>query len=122
VRALQAHVREHHETRNGDLELLADSHITFWILLAEGSGNLAYQLVLNTVRKSHAHLTEGLVGIMGDTLRDATPLVAIVAAVERRDEPAARNAAQEAISQRTQILLQGLAEAKRSRRAAAQAS
>ena len=63
--------------------------IRFWGTLAQGSGNIAYQLAFNTLRRTYEQIRPLLVGVLEAELRDVASYRAIARAVERGDGAAA---------------------------------
>lgn len=57
----------------------------FWELLVEGSGNIAYRLALNSLRKTYSHIWSLLTEMLADDFHDLTAFEHIVEAVQQRD-------------------------------------
>jgi GntR family transcriptional repressor for pyruvate dehydrogenase complex len=79
--------------REDDLDALQDLSLQFWDVLVRGSVNIAYELAFNTLRTTYDKIRVALVHVMADENRDLVRMKAIVDAVARRDEAAARKAA-----------------------------
>jgi GntR family transcriptional regulator, transcriptional repressor for pyruvate dehydrogenase complex len=80
-------------TRQDDLHALQSLALQFWGVLALGSGNIAYQLVFNSLRDTYQHLRELLVEVLGAELRDLPAYKAIAEAVQRGDDLSAATVA-----------------------------
>ena len=78
----------HHHTHT--LQVLS---LQLWDALVRGSGNIAYELAFNTLRETYEDLRGALVQVLADEVRDVAGHRAIVEAVRRRDQGAAREAA-----------------------------
>jgi DNA-binding FadR family transcriptional regulator len=100
---------ERMETAAGDLEHLQTLSLEFWDELVGGSGNIAYQLAFNTLRETYDRIRVALVHVMADEVADFASHRAIAAAVQRRDEVAAEQAAAGLIEHGTRRVLELIA-------------
>jgi DNA-binding FadR family transcriptional regulator len=82
--------RMRHDKR--DLRALQAHALTFWKLLVENSGNIAFRLAFNSMNKTYAHVREVLASVLEGEFRDAANLSAIAVAVRKGDAEAARRA------------------------------
>lgn len=81
----------------GDKELAAlQLHsLELWELLAQGSGNIAYRLAFNTLRRTYEQLLDVLRIPLAEELRQVEPCAELVAAVAAGDAPRARELARD---------------------------
>jgi DNA-binding FadR family transcriptional regulator len=75
-----------------DVEVLQNLSLQFWLALTSASGNLAYQLALNTLRDAMLAMP-GLASARANELRDLRGYRAIAEAVRKKDGAAAARAA-----------------------------
>lgn len=87
------HVIEQMQAAHDDPEALQVLSLQLWDALVRGSGNIAYELAFNTLRETYEDLRGALVQVLADEVRDVAGHRAIVQAVRRRDQSAAREAA-----------------------------
>lgn len=57
----------------------------FWELLVKGSGNIAFQLALNSLRKTYSHIWGLLTEMLADDFHDLAAFEQIAEAVQQRD-------------------------------------
>lgn len=57
----------------------------FWELLVDASGNIAYRLALNSLRKTYSHIWGLLTDMLSDDFHDLTAFEQIVDAIQQRD-------------------------------------
>jgi GntR family transcriptional repressor for pyruvate dehydrogenase complex len=77
-----------------DLDQLAALDVEFWDALVEGSGNIAYRLAYNGLRRTYEPITGLLQATFAEELRDQPGRQVIGAAIAAGDGPAAAAAAQ----------------------------
>ena len=77
-----------------DLEALSALDLQLWDTLVEGSGNLAYRLAFNSLRRTYEPITGLLRETFAEELRDHAGRAVISAAVAAGDGPAAAAATQ----------------------------
>ena len=92
--------------REDDLDALQELSLDFWDVLVRGSANIAYQLAFNTMRTTYDKIKVALVQVMADENRDLARMKAIVDAVARKDENAARKAAAALVEHGTASVLE----------------
>ena len=80
-------------SRPDDLPALQSLALQFWDVLVEGSDNIAYQLVFNSLREAYERLRELLVEVLGAEMRDLAAYRAIAEAVQRQDDLSAATVA-----------------------------
>jgi DNA-binding FadR family transcriptional regulator len=93
---------------NGDLETLEREASEFWLVLVEGSDNLAYRLAYNTLRDSYARLRELLRQALAEEHRDLASYRALAQAVRRGDTAKAERRAAELVRRGTEQILEVL--------------
>ncbi|KAA3608978.1 MAG: FadR family transcriptional regulator [Planctomycetota bacterium] len=81
----------------------------FWDLLARGSGNIAYQLANNTLRKTYEKIRHVLTELMRDELLDHKSHQAIAEAIFRGDDLSAKHVTRGLLEKGTSRMLQFLA-------------
>jgi DNA-binding FadR family transcriptional regulator len=110
-----------HEMRGakGDAATLQRLAIEFWARLVEGSENLAYGLVWNTMRQTYEQCLPLLTGVLAEENGDLTAHGAIAAAVRRGDGRTAESRArtlvglgEAAVSRALDVLATGQREAR----------
>ena len=79
--------------RPDDLPALQSLALQFWDVTVEGSENIAYQLVFNSLREAYERLRELLVEVLGAELRDLAAYRAIAEAIGRQDDLSAATVA-----------------------------
>lgn len=97
------------ERERGDLLRLQSLALQFWDVLVEGSDNIAYQLVFNTLRTTYEGIRELLVEVLGEELRDLAAYRSISDAIRRGDELAATHVAKALMEHGTRGVMQVLA-------------
>ena len=85
---------EQMEEAGDDLDRLAGLDVEFWDTLVEGSGNIAYRLAFNGLRRTYEPITGLLQSTFAEELRDQRGRRVIAAAIAAGDGPAAAAAAQ----------------------------
>ena len=88
------------------LQLLA---LQFWDVLVEGSDNIAYQLVFNSLREAYDRLRELLVEVLAAELRDLAAYRAIAEAVQRQDDLSAAAVARALMEEGSSAIFQLIA-------------
>lgn len=88
------------------LQLLA---LQFWDVLVEGSDNIAYQLVFNSLREAYDRLRELLVEVLAAELRDLAAYRAIAEAVQRQDDLSAATVARALMERGSSAIFQLIA-------------
>lgn len=78
---------------SGEIEPLQDLVFDYWHLLVQGSGNIAYRLAFNSLRKTYRKIWGLLTLTLADEFRDINNLTALAAAVRSGDAGAAEAAA-----------------------------
>lgn len=76
-----------------ELAALQDHALAFWRTLVERCDNIAFRLAFNSMSRTYAQVRDTLRSVLAAEFRDTDHLAALVAAVRRRDEEAARDAA-----------------------------
>jgi len=95
--------------RPDDLPALQTLALQFWDVLVQGSGNIAYQLVFNSLREAYERLRELLVEVLGAELRDLGSYRAIAEAVQRQDDLSAAAVARTLMEQGSTAIFQLIA-------------
>jgi len=75
-----------------NLRALQNHAHTFWKLLVEHSGNIAFRLSFNSMNKTYTHVREVLATVLEPEFRDFAGFTAIARAVRKGDAEAARKA------------------------------
>lgn len=87
------------EMRNAaDLEALRELDMTFWALLVDGSQNVAYQLVFNSIRDIYDQLAEVLAQVVRGELEDIETRVRMVESIREKDTDSAEFYARDLLS------------------------
>lgn len=76
-----------------DIEQLQDLVFDYWHQLVQGSGNIAYRLAFNSLRKTYKKIWGLLTLTLADEFRDIHNLATLTAAVDNGDAEAAEAAA-----------------------------
>tara|TARA_R100000687_G_C6451255_1_gene165428 strand:- start:1464 stop:2210 length:747 start_codon:yes stop_codon:yes gene_type:complete len=76
----------------------------FWELLVEGSGNIAYRLALNSLRKTYSHIWGLLTEMLADDFHDLSAFEQITAAVAQRNGEQAFAAARTHIDHSSELM------------------
>ena len=76
-----------------DITELQDLVFDFWDVLVQGSGNIAYKLAFNSLRKTYKKIWGLLTQTLADEFRDTHNLSALATAVRAGDKIAAEAAA-----------------------------
>jgi GntR family transcriptional repressor for pyruvate dehydrogenase complex len=93
----------------GDLPALQLLALQFWDVLVEGSDNIAYRLVFNSLREAYDRLRELLVEVLGEELRDLAAYRAIAEAIQREDDLSAATVARAVMEQGSSAVFQLIA-------------
>lgn len=93
----------------GDLPALQLLALQFWDVLVEGSDNIAYRLVFNSLREAYERLRELLVEVLGEELRDLAAYRAIAEAIQREDDLSAATVARALMEQGSSAVFQLIA-------------
>ena len=96
-------------SHQGDLPRLQTLALQFWNVLAVGSGNIAYQLVFNSLRDTYERLRELLVDVLSAELSDLPAYRAIAEAVQRGDDLSAAAVARTLMEHGTSAIFQLIA-------------
>ncbi len=91
------------------LPALQSLALQFWDVLVEGSDNIAYQLVFNSLREAYDRLRELLVEVLAAELRDLAAYRAIAEAVQRQDDLSAATVARALMEQGSSAIFQLIA-------------
>ena len=83
-----------------------DLSLAFWDTLVEGSDNLAYRLVFNTLRETYAKVQELLTRALEDEITDVWGYREIAQAVRKGDGTKAAKRATEHIERGTATMMQ----------------
>lgn len=121
VRAGLSEVVEEMAARRDELERLQTLALRFFELLALGSGNVAYQLAFNTLRRAYDPLRPVLVQVMAEELRALEDYRSAAEAVARGDGEAAAAAVARLVERGAARLLRVLSALERFEAAAARA-
>ncbi len=92
-----------------DLPALQSLALQFWDVLVDGSDNIAYQLVFNSLREAYDRLRELLVEVLATELRDLAAYRAIAEAIHRSDDLSAAAVAQTLMNHGSSAVFQLLA-------------
>ena len=92
-----------------DLVVLSRLDLEVWDLVVDGSDNIAYRLVLNSLRQSYAPVEEIVSEILAPELRDAAGHQALAHAIGDGDPDAARAAAAALLARGTTAMMAFLA-------------
>ncbi len=95
--------------RDEDLPALQLLALQFWDVLVEGSDNIAYQLVFNSLREAYDRLRELLVEVLAAELRDLAAYRAIAEAVQRQDDLSAATVARALMERGSSAIFQLIA-------------
>lgn len=95
--------------RDDDLPALQLLALQFWDVLVEGSDNIAYQLVFNSLREAYDRLRELLVEVLAAELRDLAAYRAIAEAVQRQDDLSAATVARALMERGSSAIFQLIA-------------
>ena len=95
--------------RDDDLPALQLLALQFWDVLVEGSDNIAYQLVFNSLREAYDRLRELLVEVLAAELRDLAADRAIAEAVQRQDDLSAATVARALMERGSSAIFQLIA-------------
>lgn len=97
------------EKASGDVHALHRLVMDFWDVLVDGSGNVPYRLIFNSLRTFYVRVEDALSHLLADELADLPAYRAITDAVAARDAEAARERAARLISRGAERLFQALA-------------
>lgn len=81
------------QTPAGHAAALQELALDFWALLVSGSGNIAFRLAFNSMRKTYRQVWELLTLALQDEFKDFENLETIATAVQAGDRAAASAAA-----------------------------
>lgn len=93
---------------NGDLPKLQLAAMEFWATLIDGSKNVAYRLVFNTLRETYTKLNDLLLDTLADELTFLAGYAAVAKAVRVRDEKTAEKKARAIVNRGMEKLFQVL--------------
>ncbi|MEW6272241.1 MAG: GntR family transcriptional regulator [Thermodesulfobacteriota bacterium] len=80
-----APIVERMRAASADARVLQSLAMEFWSALVDGTDNVAYRLVYNSLRRTYEKCMDLLTGVLEDELRDLRSYAAIADAVRRRD-------------------------------------
>lgn len=84
---------------SGELELVIDADLTFWIAVIDGSGNIAYRLALNTLVAAYDEIgREAIYALGAAEFADRSAHIDLAAAIAAADEDAAYRLAEELLT------------------------
>ncbi len=84
---------------SGELELVIDADLTFWIAVIDGSGNIAYRLALNTLVAAYDEIgREAIYALGAAEFADRSGHIDLAAAIAAADEDAAYRLAEELLT------------------------
>jgi GntR family transcriptional regulator, transcriptional repressor for pyruvate dehydrogenase complex len=93
----------------GDLEKLQSLAMDFWATLVDGSHNVAYRLVFNTLRETYGKLRDLLLDTLADELGYIAGYTAVAKAVRAKDPKTAEKKARQIVHRGMKKLLEMLA-------------
>jgi DNA-binding FadR family transcriptional regulator len=91
-----------------DAAQLQQLALSYWGTLVEGSGNIAYRLAFNSLRKTYQHIWGLLTQMLAGEFSDTESFRSIAAAVRAGDRQAAFTSAKAYIDQNSAVLEQFL--------------
>lgn len=91
--SLRAVLSQMQQTPAGHAAALQELALDFWALLVSGSGNIAFRLAFNSMRKTYRQVWELLTLALQDEFKDFENLETIATAVQAGDRAAASAAA-----------------------------
>lgn len=84
---------------SGELDLVIDADLTFWIAVIDGSGNIAYRLALNTLVAAYDEIgREAIYALGAAEFADRSAHIDLAAAIAAADEAAAYRLAEELLT------------------------